>query len=257
MNPSPPPPEGIAVVGIDRPERRNAMVPDAVAALAERVGAIGRAGTHRAIVFAAEGEAFCVGLDLKWLASQPDPAAGVAEMIAAHHSLVRAMARSPMPVIAAVNGPAAGGGISLALAADYRVAAFCATFTAAYFRLGLPPDGGNSMFLARAIGSTRAMELLLSNRTLQAEEAHAWGLVNEVVPSGALLERSYQVAVAVANVPSETLVETRLLLDRAAGVSLDEQLDREEQQMRAAARRPAFATALRAYQEARSMRGGA
>ncbi len=255
MTPELAPPERVAVVGIDRPDRRNAMVPETVVALAEQIRAIGRGGAHRAIVFAGSGDAFCVGLDLKWLTARPDPAAAVAEMVAAHHRLVRAMVGSPVPIVAAVNGPAAGGGISLALAADYRVAAFCATFTAAYFRLALPPDGGNSMLLPRAIGVGRTMELLLSNRTLPAEEARAWGLVSEVVPAGALLERAYQVALAVSDVPPETLLDTRLLLDRATGVSLDEVLDREEQRMREAAHRPAFAAALRAYAEARERLG--
>ena len=255
MNLDPAPPAGVIVLGVDRPDRRNAMIPERVGQLADQVRRIGQDGRYRAIVFTGRGDDFCVGLDLKWLAAQPEPAEAVCEMVAAHHRLVRAMAGSPVPIVAAVNGPAAGGGISLALAADYRVAAFCATFTAAYFRLGLPPDGGNSLLLARAIGAGRAMELLISNRSLPAEEAHAWGLVNEVVPAGALMERAYQVALAVSEVSAETLLDTRGLLDSAAGASLEKVLDLEEERMCEAARRPAFAAALRAYVESRARRG--
>jgi 2-(1,2-epoxy-1,2-dihydrophenyl)acetyl-CoA isomerase len=150
-------------------------------------------------------------------------------------------------VIAAVNGPAAGGGLSLAMVADYRIASSNATFTAAYFRLGLPLDGGASAFLVTTIGAARTMELLLTNRTLAPDEALAWGLVNEVVPPEILLERACEVAGRFGGLPAETLLTTRRLLDTATSHTLSAQLDAEEAAMRAAAQRPEFKQALESF----------
>jgi len=219
------------------------MLPEMMDALAERA----RRSGNRPIVLTGVGTAFCVGADLKWLGTCADPAAGVADLVARHHAAVLALLAAPVPVVAAINGAAAGGGLSLALASDYRVAAASATFTAAYFALGLPPDGGNSAFLTRTIGWGRSMELLLTNRTLSAQQALAWGLVNEVVADGQLLERARQFATSLPRVPPATLLATRDLLDAAAGEGgIQNQLQREALAMRSAARQPAFRAALHA-----------
>lgn len=235
---------GIRILTLDRPERRNAMVPEMMATLAVELRS---ATDSSAIVLTGAGAAFCVGADLKWLGGLPDPAAGIAELVAAHHAAVRAMRSSPRPIVAAVNGAAAGGGLSLALAADYRVAAVSATFTTAYFRLGLTPDGGNSALLSRSIGAARAMELLLTNRTLSAEEAKSWGLVQEIVEQKLLLERASEQATVFGAVPSQTLLDTRKLLDMATTLSLESQLHAEQQAMREAAQRSEFKQALRSF----------
>jgi 2-(1,2-epoxy-1,2-dihydrophenyl)acetyl-CoA isomerase len=238
---------GVAVITLNRPERRNALVPELVAELDRHVRAVGHAEATRGIVLTGAGPSFCVGADLKWLAGCGDPAEGVATLVAPHHALIRALREVPVPIVAAVNGAAAGGGMSLALAADYRVAALGASFIAAYTRLGLPPDGGNSAFLVRAIGLARAMDLLLSNRPLAAGEARAWGLVGEVVPAGALLDRACAVAEAVAHLRGDVLLATRRLLDTASLQPLDAQLDLEEEAMRTAAGSSTFKEALQRF----------
>jgi 2-(1,2-epoxy-1,2-dihydrophenyl)acetyl-CoA isomerase len=119
-------------------------------------------------------------------------------------------------------------------------------------RLGLPPDGGNSAFLVRTVGAARAMELLLTNRSLSADEALAWGLVNEVVPPERLLEHAREVAASFVAVPAETLLATRGLLDGATCRPLAAQLDDEEAAMCAAARRDDFRAAVRAFIQRRS-----
>jgi 2-(1,2-epoxy-1,2-dihydrophenyl)acetyl-CoA isomerase len=227
--------DGIAILTLNRPERRNAMTPELMSALASAFWE----PAPRAFVLTGAPPAFCVGADLKWLGALDDPGAGVAELVAAHHRAVRAMRASPVPVLTAVNGAAAGGGMSLALAGDYCVAAPEARFTAAYFRLGLTPDGGNSVFLPALAGRARTMELLLSNRALTADEALAWGLVNEI---GALAH-ACQVAASFEGVPAETLLATRRLLDK----TLLDQLDEEQDAVSSAARRPEFEQALRAF----------
>src|SRR5207249_9190476 len=182
------PRDGIPTVIIDRPERRNTLVPELAEALVASLRAAGEA--RRPIVLTAAGTAFCLGADLKWMGACPDPAQGVAELVAMHHLAITTLLEMPVPVIVAINGAAAGGGLGLALAADYRIAAQRATFTAAYFRLGLTPDGGSSAFLARTIGAARTLELLLTNRRLSAAEALAWGMISEVVADEQLLDRA-------------------------------------------------------------------
>jgi 2-(1,2-epoxy-1,2-dihydrophenyl)acetyl-CoA isomerase len=221
------------------------MIPELVDALADALQQAGPAS--RAIVLTGAAPAFCVGADLKWLAAEPDPGEAVARLLAAHHTAIRAIRGSPIPVVAAVNGAAAGGGMSLALACDYLVASQQATFTAAYFRLGLPPDGGNSALLVRSLGLARTMQLLLTNRRLTADEALAWGLVNEIAAPDALVERACTLAASFEPVPSETLVATRRLLDSATTQSLDAQLDAEAAAMCSAARQEAFREAIQRF----------
>ena len=195
-----------------------------------------RAAADTAIVLAGAGSAFCLGADLKWLGSLADPGHGVAALVHEHHAAVRAIRNAPVPVLAAVNGAAAGGGMSLALAADMVVAGPGAGFTAAYFRLGLTPDGGNSAFLRG-----RAMELLLTNRTLRGAEAVEWGLAAEVADDP--LARACEVAASFEAVPGETLRTSRRLLMP----DLEARLDAEEEAVSAAAQRPEFSRALATF----------
>jgi 2-(1,2-epoxy-1,2-dihydrophenyl)acetyl-CoA isomerase len=217
------------------------MVPELMAELA---AAFRNIRASRGVVLTGAGRAFCVGADLKWAGSADDPAEAIREQVTGHHEAMRAMLDVPVPIVAAVNGAAAGGGLSLALAADYRIASSNATFTAAYFRLGLTPDGGNSAYLARMLGQSRAMELLLSNRRLSAEEALAWGLVAEMAPAEQLVERARQLIDSFGAIPPETLLTTRQLLD---GGSMRRQLNLEETAMIEAARREQFHDALQAF----------
>jgi 2-(1,2-epoxy-1,2-dihydrophenyl)acetyl-CoA isomerase len=236
---------GIAVVRLDRHERRNALVPELLDQLVDALREAG--GSKRPMVLTGTGGAFCVGADLKWLAAHRDPALGVADLVAVHHLAINTLLDMPVPVIAAVNGTVAGGGLGLALAADYRVAAERASFTAAYFRLGLTPDGGSSAFLERTIGAGRTLELLLTNRRLSAAEARDWALVNEVVDDGLLLDRAVHFAASLAPVPSYTLLQTRRLLDTT---NIRNQLQLESVAIRTAALGAWFKEALKEFVEA-------
>jgi 2-(1,2-epoxy-1,2-dihydrophenyl)acetyl-CoA isomerase len=266
---------GVTIVRLDRPERRNALVPELAQSLVDQLLAAGALG--RPVVLTGRGATFCPGADLKWLAACADPALGVAELVAVHHLAIATLLELPVPVIAAINGPVAGGGLGLALAADYRIAAERSTFTAAYFRMALTPDGGSSAFLERTIGAARTLELLLTNRTLGAQEALRWGLVGEVVGSpgpvgdvvggaapvadvdgGAgpvgevvenarLVDRAVEFALALGEVPGFSLVQTRHLLDTS---NIHNQLQRESVAIRTAARGPLFRAALAAFRQA-------
>jgi 2-(1,2-epoxy-1,2-dihydrophenyl)acetyl-CoA isomerase len=237
--------DGISVVRLDRPAGRNALVPELAQSLVEHLKAAG--AVRLPVVLTATGTTFCPGADLKWLATCGDPALGVAELVALHHLAIVTLLEMPVPVIAAVNGSVAGGGLGLMLAADYRIAAQRSTFTAAYFRLALTPDGGSSAFLERLIGPARMLELLLTNRRLAAQEAHAWGMVNEVVEDAQLLDRAVAFAAGLDRVPAYALLETRRLLDT---VNIRNQLQRESVAIRAAARGAAFRDALKAFLDA-------
>jgi 2-(1,2-epoxy-1,2-dihydrophenyl)acetyl-CoA isomerase len=239
--------DDIEVVRIDRSERRNAMVPDMLSDLVDHLR--GLFAQTRPIVLTGTGSAFCPGADLKWLGACPDPAVGVAELVALLHQTIATLLQMPVPVVAAVNGITAGGGLGLALAPDYRLASDRASFTAAYFRLGLTPDGGSSVFLQRLVGSARTMELLLTNRTLFAAEARDWGLVNEVVPDAELIERAVAVAKSMTVPPAATLLETRRLLDLT---SIHNQLQLEAVAIRTAAKQPEFKAALKDFLDAHS-----
>jgi enoyl-CoA hydratase/carnithine racemase len=236
--------DDIVVVKIDRPEGRNAMVPELLQALVEHLRV---AGAHRQpIVLTATGSTFCPGADLNWLADCPNPELGVADLVAAHHLAIATLLDMPVPVIAALNGSVAGGGLGLALAGDYRIAAQRATFIAAYFKLGLTPDGGSSAFLERMIGPARTLEMLLTNRPVTAREALGWGLVHEVVDDAHLLERAVAFAHSLPVVPSYALLQTRRLLD---ATNIRNQMQLESVAIRAAARGEFFRQALQAFKQ--------
>jgi 2-(1,2-epoxy-1,2-dihydrophenyl)acetyl-CoA isomerase len=237
--------DGVTVVRLDRPAGRNALVPEMADRLVEHLHAAGAVG--KPVVLTATGTTFCPGADLRWLATCGDPALGVAELVAVHHLAIVTVLEMPLPVVAAINGSVAGGGLGLMLAADYRVAAERATFTAAYFRLALTPDGGSSAFLERMIGPARTLELLLTNRRLSAGEAHAWGMVNQVVADAQLLDRAVAFAAGLEQVPAYALLQTRRLIDTA---NIRNQLQLEAVAIRAAARGAAFRNALQAFLDA-------
>jgi 2-(1,2-epoxy-1,2-dihydrophenyl)acetyl-CoA isomerase len=237
----------ITVLTLDRPGRGNALVPELVEGLLAALREACRDPRARGLVLTGAGGAFCTGADLHWLGQHDDPAEPVARLVAVFHELIQVVRAAPFPVLAAVNGAAAGGGLSLALAADVRIGSPSASLTAAYFRLGLTPDGGSSAFLARSIGAARTMDLLLTNRTVGAEEARGLGLLSDVVEPERLVDAASQRARAMAGVPPSTLVGTRRLLDAAAAQPLAAQLQMEALAMRAAARHPDFKRAVAAF----------
>jgi len=131
---------------------------------------------------------------------------------------------SPAPVVAAINGAAAGAGLSLACACDIRISADSAVFVPGFIGLGLVPDSGGTYFVARLIGSQRAFGWMVSNRRLTAAEAHAWGLVDEVVEADALPAHVAEVAAALAAGPTRGIAMTKRLFDATDHATLDEQL---------------------------------
>lgn len=240
----------VLTLTLNRPDVLNAMNSAMHAALAEGLRQA-RDPEVRAVVVTGAGRGFCVGQDAAELQDLGDVGALLRSR---YHPAVLGLRALEKPVIAAVNGPAAGAGLALALACDLRLAAESATFVPAFIGLGLVPDSGCSFFAARLLGPGRAFEWLSRNRRLSAAEAREWGLVAEVVPDGELPGRAAALAAEYAAGPTRALVMTRRLLDRALSASLEDQLQREAELQTAAARTADFAEGLAAFREKRPAR---
>jgi 2-(1,2-epoxy-1,2-dihydrophenyl)acetyl-CoA isomerase len=211
-----------------------------------------RDGGVRAVVLTGAGRGFCVGQDLTEFREAPgDIGARLREN---YHPNIRSIRALEKPVIAAVNGAAAGAGMSLACACDIRLAADSATFVPAFINIGLIPDSGGSYFVARILGPARAFEWLASGKRLTAAEAHAWGLVSEVVETAALPARAAELAAQLADLPTRGVGMTKRLLDHAVGATLDEQLEREAQLQAAATQTEDFKEGVAAFLEKRPPR---
>jgi 2-(1,2-epoxy-1,2-dihydrophenyl)acetyl-CoA isomerase len=206
----------------------------------------------RAVIFTGAGRGFCVGQDLTELR---EASGGIAERLRGfYHPNLIALRALEKPVIAAVNGPAAGAGLSLACACDIRIAADSASFVPAFISIGLIPDTGGSYFVTQLLGYARAFEWLTSGRKLTAAEAHGWGLVSEVVEDERLPPRVGELAAELAAMPTRGIGMTKRLLDRAGSLRLEEQLEFEAQLQAAATQSEDFAEGVAAFLERREPR---
>ena len=180
----------IACVVLNRPQAYNAFDRDLVTGFASQLVTLAADPGVRAIVIGGEGKAFCAGGDLKYfLASPVGPARTIHEVAGYFHQAILEIRRMEKPVIAAVNGVAAGGGFSLALACDFRVMGESAVLKQAYTSAGLSLDGGGSFTLPRMVGLARALEIVAFDRPISAQQALAWGLATKIVPDAQVLKR--------------------------------------------------------------------
>jgi 2-(1,2-epoxy-1,2-dihydrophenyl)acetyl-CoA isomerase len=203
----------------------------------------------RAVVLTGAGRGFCVGQDLTEFRESPgDIGSRLREN---YHPNVLAIRRLEKPVIAAVNGAAAGAGLSIACACDIRLAADSASFVPAFINIGLIPDSGGSYFVGRHLGYARAFEWMTSGRKLSAAEAHAWGLVSEVVDDDDLAARSADLAAQLAAMPTRGIGMTKRLFDRAATSTIEEQLELEAELQAAATQTEDFREGVNAFLEKR------
>src|SRR5829696_3888009 len=204
----------------------------------------------RAVVITGAGRGFCSGQDLKEFQEAPGSIRDRLEQT--YHPNIRLIRALEKPVIAAVNGPCAGAGLSLACACDVRVAADVATFVPGFIGIGLVPDSGGSWFIHRLLGFARAFEWMTSNRKLTAAEAHAWGLVSEVVEADQLAARAAELAAAYAARPTRGIGLTKRLFDHAYTAPLDGQLELEAELQQAATGTADFAEGVTAFLEKRA-----
>jgi 2-(1,2-epoxy-1,2-dihydrophenyl)acetyl-CoA isomerase len=203
----------------------------------------------RAVVLTGAGRGFCSGQDLKEFESLPG---GVREALEqTYHPNVRGIRALEKPVVAAVNGPVAGAGISLACACDVRIGSSAATFVPGFIGIGLVPDAGSTWFLHRLLGYSRAFEWMVSNRRLSADEALAWGLLAEVVPEEEFAERVAELGAWYAGLPTRGVAMTKRLFEHAYTASLDAQLSLEADLQQAATETADFAEGVQAFLEKR------
>ena len=238
----------VLTITLNRPDVLNALNGAAQTALA---GALeeGRDPPVRAVVLTGAGRGFCVGQDLQEFQSG---ASDVAERLRdGFNQQVLAIRRLEKPVLAVVNGPAAGAGLSLALACDVRIASDEASFVPAFIGIGLVPDAGGTWFARRLLGAARAFEWFTTGRRLTAAEALQWGLVSEVVPAVELGQRATEVAELFAAMPTRAVWETKRLLDAAETSTLEDQLAREAQLQAAAVQSDDFREGVQAFLEKR------
>ena len=220
---------GVAWITFNRPQSYHALDRQAMGELLDVANRCNTDPAVRAAVLTGAGdEAFCAGGDVMGFAAHEDEIALLLkEMTADFHMAVSRFAWMRAPLIAAVNGVAAGAGLSVVAFCDLVIAADTATFTSAYTQIGLTPDGSSSYFLSRIIGTRRAMELYLTNRVLSAEEALDWGLVNRVVPAAQLRDEVATLAAQLAQGPTRAFGGVKKLLQMAPNDSLESQMERE------------------------------
>lgn len=227
--------DGLATITINRPEAMNAMNIEAKVALRDSARAAAADPSVRAVLLTASGRAFCVGQDLKehigLLAADRESGTGnTMNTVREHYNpIVRALTEMPKPVVAGVNGVAAGAGLGFALAADYRVVGDTAKFTTSFAGVALTADSGVSWTLPRLIGQSRAADLLLFPRSFSAQEAYELGIANKVVPADDLAEEAAAVARALAEGPTVAYAALKASLAYGAGHTLSETLDKEDE----------------------------
>jgi 2-(1,2-epoxy-1,2-dihydrophenyl)acetyl-CoA isomerase len=223
----------VATLTLSRPDAGNAIDPDVARELRDAARSLAERGDVRALLLRAEGRMFCVGGDVGYFASAPDRHAALHALAGDLHDGVRALLALDVPIVTAVQGPAAGAGMSLACAADVVIAGRAASFTVAYTAVGLSPDGGQSWTLPRLVGARRAADMMLRNRRVEAAEALEIGLVTEVVDDDLLQDHARTVARELAAGPTEALAATRRLLAASATSTLEHQLDAERESIAA------------------------
>jgi 2-(1,2-epoxy-1,2-dihydrophenyl)acetyl-CoA isomerase len=241
----------VLTITLNRPDVFNAFN----AALHERLReALEEAGSPeiRAVVITGAGRGFCSGQDLKEFQEAPGSIRDRLEQT--YHPNIRLIRGLEKPVIAAVNGPCAGAGLSLAAACDIRIASDAATFVPGFIGIGLIPDSGGSWFIHRLLGFARAFEWMTSNRKLTAAEAHAWGLVSEVVEGDGLPARAAELAGLYAGLPTRGVGMTKRLFEHAYDASLEGQLALEAELQQAATETNDFAEGVQAFLEKRPPR---
>lgn len=219
--------DNVATITLNRPDAANAMTRELTPELADAALRCDVDPGVRAVLITGAGKMFCAGGDVKAFAAQDDLSAYITEMLTHLHIAVSRLRRMAPPVVAAVNGVAAGAGMSLALACDIVLAAESARFTMAYTGVGLSPDGSATYTLPRIVGPKRALELTLTNRLLSTQEAADWGIVARVVPDDQLLDEARQLAAHLAAGPTAAFGRTKRLLERAWTETLETQMESE------------------------------
>ena len=243
----------VATLTLDRPDALNALTVEVKVALREALESIAADRAVRAVILTGAGRAFCAGQDLAER-EQPNAAPLDVELRERYNPIIRALRAMGQPVIAAVNGVAAGAGASLAFACDLRIAAADARFVLAFGRIGLVPDSGATWFLPRLVGSARAAEMAFVGDPVSAEDALRFGLVSSVVPPADLLTEARAMADRIAAGAPLAMALTKGAFERAETIDLETALEGEAKLQGIAGASADHAEGLAAFREKRTPR---
>jgi 2-(1,2-epoxy-1,2-dihydrophenyl)acetyl-CoA isomerase len=247
----------LAVITVNRPQTRNALTPDMVSALGQAIESC-RHRSVRAVLITGTAGAFCAGADVNDLQGHLEAGGGeaLAQHLQAlaeelHQRVILGIRRLEKPVVAAVNGVAAGAGFSLALACDLRLASSNARFLMAYANIGVSADGGSTYLLPRLVGMGRAMEIYTASQPMSADYARELGLVNQVIPDAIFERHSLEIAARLAQGPTTAYGQVKALFDRSGDSNLESQLDAEASAIGRIALTRDFQEGIRAFTQKR------
>lgn len=243
---------GYRVITLNRPQRLNAFTEAMHVALRDALAQAEDDASCRALLLTGAGRGFCTGQDLNDRLAKPGETIVLGGTLEAFYNpLIRKLRSLPFPIIAAVNGAAAGAGCNVALACDIVLAARSASFIQSFARIGIIPDAGGTWFLPRLVGSARARGLALLAEPLPAEKAEAWGLIWKAVDDNTLMAEAEKLCVHFASAPTMGLALIKRALEESWGNDLDAQLDLEKEFQREASLTPDYAEGVRAFLEKR------
>ncbi len=247
----------LAQVALNRPAAYNAFNYEMVSQLGDHLTALAGDDDVRAVVITGRGKAFCAGGDLKWaLGYSTRPAAAFHQLAAQFHLAILEIRRMRKPVIAAINGVAAGGGFSLALACDFRVMEKSAVLRQAYTSSGLCIDGGGTFTLPRLVGYARAMEIAAFDAPISSDQALAWGLATKVVDDGQAVAEATETAQQLAQNSLNSFAWCKMLMTDSFNTSFETQIERERAALEACADHRDGLEGLRAFSEKRKSEFG-
>ena len=242
----------VALITLNHPEAMNAVSPKMLKGLTHALNHVEKSGKFRAVVMTGEGRGFCAGANLTEIPEERASADGVGSALeTAYHPFLRKLRDLNIPFVTAVNGAAAGVGMSIALMGDLILAARSAYFLQAFSRIGLVPDGGSTWLLPRLVGLARAKELSLLAEKLPAEKALEWGLINQVHNDDALLDAALKLAQRLANGPTQSLGLIRKLYWESPHNSYEVQIDRERESQQKAGKTQDFIEGVAAFAQKR------
>ncbi len=239
-------------ITLNRPEAFNALNLDMMEMLSAVLASAAADRSVQGVLLTGQGKAFCAGGDLKWISQQSESAGSILHRLAPrfHLSIVE-IHRMEKPVVAAINGIAAGGGFSLALACDFRIMGQSAVLRQAYTSSGLSIDGGGSFALPRLVGLARAMEIMAFDRPIGSEQALAWGLVTKVVPDQEVLSAAHDMLAGLTKTALHSFAWSKKLMTDSLNHTLETQLELERQGIRDCAAHPDGQEGIRAFVEKR------
>jgi 2-(1,2-epoxy-1,2-dihydrophenyl)acetyl-CoA isomerase len=247
----------ILEIALNRPEAYNALNLDMMVRLSEVLAAAATDESTKGVMITGHGKAFCAGGDLKWISQKAadqqlgDAGATLHRLAPQFHIAITEIRRMAKPVVAAINGIAAGGGFSLALACDFRVMAESALLRQAYTSSGLSIDGGGTFALPRLVGLARALEVAAFDQPISSARALEWGLITKVVPDDKVLEESLSMLEGLARSALHSFAWSKRLLTESFNHTLETQLELERQGISDCARHPEGQEGIKAFLEKR------